>query len=68
MLDVDTGTVWCYEIARGHHGEFNLKLVAGRSWLYDRYLEEFNVADPTPTKVRELVEQQRAAGGGQARP
>jgi len=57
MLDVDTGTIWCYEMSGGRH----LKLLAARSWIFDRYLEEFNVADPTPTEVRQLVEQQQAA-------
>lgn len=57
MLDVDTGTVWCYEMSGGRH----LKLLAARSWIFDRYLEEFNVAAPTPTEVRQLVEQQQAA-------
>jgi len=57
MLDVDTGTVWCYEMAAGRH----MKLLAARSWIFDRYLEEFNVAAPTPTEVRQLVEQQQAA-------
>lgn len=57
MLDVDTGTVWCYEMVGGRH----MKLLAARSWIFDRYLEEFNVATPTPTEVRQLVEQQQAA-------
>jgi len=58
MLDVDTGTVWCYEMAGGGR---HLKLLAARSWIFDRYLEEFNVAAPTPAEVRQLVEQQQAA-------
>lgn len=63
MVDVDTGTLWCYEIARGRTGEPFLKLMAARSWMADRYLEEFNVADPTPSQVRALIEQQRALRG-----
>jgi hypothetical protein len=60
MMDVDAGTIWCYEIDRGQHGELQLKLVAARSWIYDRYLEEFNVAEPVPGAVRAMVEQQRS--------
>ena len=61
MLDIDTGTVWCYELARNQPGSgAHLKLVAARSWIFDRYLEEFNVAAPTPAEVRQLVEQQQA--------
>ncbi|UCD27312.1 MAG: hypothetical protein JSV03_09270 [Planctomycetota bacterium] len=60
MLDVDTGTIWCYELQKGTRGELQLKLVAARSWIWDRYLEEFNVADPIPGAVRAMVEQQRS--------
>jgi len=34
--------------------------------MYDRYLEEFNAGSPTPTEVKQLVEQQRLARQGQA--
>ena len=47
MMDVDSGTIWCYEIAKGQPGMgSSLRLVAARSWIFDRYLEEFNVAAP----------------------
>ena len=39
ILDVDAGTIWCYEYTRGSAGP-RLQLVAARSWFYDRYLEE----------------------------
>ena len=45
---------------RGQSGEPQMKLVAARSWIYDRYLEEFNVAEPVPGAVRAMVEQQRS--------
>jgi hypothetical protein len=60
MMDVDTGTVWCYEMERSVSGQLQMKLVAARSWIFDRYLEEFNVAEPTPGAVRQIVEQQRS--------
>lgn len=68
MMDVDSGTLWCYELQHGANGEPQLKLVAARSWVYDRYLEEFNAADPIPSAVKVLVQQQRAAqiSGGAA--
>lgn len=59
MLDVDTGTIWCYELQRAANEELLLRLVAARSWTSDRYLEEFNVADPVPGAVRMMVQQQR---------
>lgn len=58
MLDVDTGTLWCYELVPGPGGAKQMKLVAARSWIFDRYLEEFNVAEPTPSAVADLVEKQ----------
>ncbi len=56
MVDVDAGNVWCYEYSR-EMGK--LRLVAARSFLHDRYLEEFNVAPPTPSEVAELVKRMR---------
>lgn len=61
MVDVDTGTVWCYELERtGATGEPRLKLLAARSWVFDRYLEEFNTTEPIPSEVRAMVQQQRS--------
>jgi hypothetical protein len=59
MVDIDTGTLWCYQLARGREGELQLQLVAARSWIFDRFLEEFNVAKPTPSEVQMMVRQQR---------
>ena len=59
MVDVDSGTVWCYEIQRGVNSDVQMKLVAARSWIYDRFLEEFNVGDPIPSAVRSMVQQQQ---------
>jgi len=66
MLDVDTGTIWCYELDRAANDELLLRLVAARTWASDRYLEEFNVADPVPGAVRVMVQQQRAVRQNQA--
>lgn len=60
MMDVDTGTIWCYELDRGPTGELQMKLVAARSWIFDRYLEEFNCAEPTPGAVHALIRQQQS--------
>ncbi|MCP4593787.1 MAG: hypothetical protein GY842_23895 [bacterium] len=56
MVDVDAGTIWCYE---WDEGRGSLRLLAARSWRYDRYLEEFNVGEPTPREVESLVEIER---------
>ncbi len=62
MLDIEQGTIWCYEIDSGE-GVRKLRLTAARSWLYDRYLRDFNCAAPDFRAVQQLVEQQRAAIG-----
>lgn len=61
MVDVDAGTLWCYEIVPRGAKDRGLRLIAARSWLYDRYLENFNVSGLTPEQVADLVEQARAA-------
>lgn len=58
MLDVDTGTVWCYEIDTVD-GVRKLRLIAARSWVYDRYLTNFNCSGHSPSEIRDLVAQQR---------
>jgi hypothetical protein len=60
MLDIEQGTIWCYEID-SVSGVRKLRLTAARSWLYDRYLRDFNCAEPDFRAVQELVAQQRAA-------
>ncbi|MHC4092538.1 MAG: hypothetical protein ACYSVY_20080, partial [Planctomycetota bacterium] len=57
MVDVDAGTLWCYEYVSGKR---TLRFVASRSWVYDRYLEEFNAGDPPVAEIERLVEEQRA--------
>lgn len=59
MLDIEQGTVWCYAIDR-EQGTPKLRLIAARSWLYDRYLRDFNSTEPTYRTVRDLVARQRA--------
>ena len=69
MLDIEQGTIWCYEIDN-IDGVRKLRLIAARSWVYDRYLKDFNCAPPTYGQVQELLAQQRAApsatAGGRA--
>jgi hypothetical protein len=67
MVDVDTSTMWCYEV---DPDKPMLKFVAARSWKFDRYLEDFNVDPQTaPAVIEDMVEQQRqrrleSMGGG----
>jgi hypothetical protein len=63
MLDVDQGTIWCYAF-ENVAGTSKLRLVAARTWVYDRYLQDFNCAAPDFRTVQKLVAQQRAQPGG----
>lgn len=65
MLDIEQGTIWCYEID-SISGVRKLRLTAARSWLYDRYLRDFNCAEPDFRAVQELVAQQRVSSRPQS--
>ncbi len=56
MVDVDTMNIWCYEYLKGGP---KLRFAAARSFMYDRYLENHNCEDLSPSDVKALVEQQR---------
>ena len=56
MVDVDAMTIWCYEYLSGSK---ELRLVAARSWMYDRYLENFNCLSPSPSEVEKIVQLER---------
>jgi hypothetical protein len=60
MIDTDAGTLWLYQYKLPG---FQLKLLAARSWMYDRYLEEYNCAPLTPSEVAELIDQQGGKNG-----
>lgn len=63
MLDIEQGTIWCYEVDSSA-GARKLRLIAGRSWLYDRYLKDFNCASPTWKTVQGLIDQERSRFDG----
>lgn len=65
MVDTDAGTLWLYQYKMPG---YQLKLLAARSWMYDRYLEEYNCAPLTPSEVAELIEQQGGKNGSTAEP
>lgn len=55
LLDIDAQTLATYVYDPRAN---RLKLAAARSYRYDRRLEEFNTADPSPDEVRQLIERQ----------
>jgi hypothetical protein len=65
MLDVDQGTIWCYafDVVGGTR---KLRLIAARTWVYDRYLQDFNCAKPDFREIQALVTQQRERSTGAA--
>lgn len=58
MLDIEQGTIWVYEMDQVN-GTHKLRLTAARSWVFDRYLKDFNGAEPTPDMIRDLLSKQR---------
>lgn len=53
MMDVDAGTIWCYEYLPATR---KLMLVAARTFRYDRYLEDFNNDRQTsPEQVQAML-------------
>lgn len=56
MMDVDNSTIWCYQYVPSMR---KLQLVAARSYMYDRYLENYNFGGPTLEQTKRLLEQER---------
>lgn len=56
MMDVDAGNVWVYEYMPVTR---RLRLAAARSFVYDRYLEDYNCESPTIDDIRLLLDRQR---------
>lgn len=55
MMDVDSGCVWCYEYLPSTR---KLKLVAARSFMFDRYLANYMNETPFPEEVQEMLRNQ----------
>jgi hypothetical protein len=63
MVDSKAETIWIYEINSHAPAHSRLKLVAARSWHYDKLLEEYNSAQPKPSEVKSIIEQLLRPGG-----
>ena len=55
MVDRTSETIWIYEINSRGAGQNRLRLLAARSWRYDRRLEDLNNAEPRPEQIRMLL-------------
>ena len=56
MVDTAGQTLWIYEISSYGPAHSRLKLLAARSWRYDRLLQQYNTAEPKPEQVKMLLE------------
>jgi hypothetical protein len=58
MVDTVSQTLWIYEINSMGPPHNRLRLLAARSWQYDRLLKQYNTAEPKPEQVRMLLEEE----------
>ena len=56
MVDTVGQTLWIYEINNRGPAHNRLRLIAARSWQYDRLLKDLNTAEPKPEDVRMMLE------------
>ncbi len=56
MMDVDNRTLWCYQYLPTTR---KMRLVAARSFDFDRYLEDYNYDGPTKDEVKAMLDDQR---------
>lgn len=56
LIDTRSRTIWVYEFFDRQTGFKQIRLMAARSWEYDRLLTEWNSADPTPQQIRSVLE------------
>lgn len=58
MVDTVGQTLWIYELNGTGPAHSRLKLLAARSWQYDRQLKQYNTAEPKPEQVKMLLEEE----------
>lgn len=56
MVDTRSKTIWIYELFDRQTGFKQIRLMAARTWEYDRLLTEWNSAEPTPQQIRSVLE------------
>ncbi len=56
LIDPGNQTLWVYEFNTRGQTFDHLRLMAARSFAYDRKLTEWNTGTPTPAQVREILE------------
>ena len=56
MGDTVGQTLWIYELNSRGPAHNRLRLLAARSWRYDKLLQQYNTAEPKPEQVKMLLE------------
>ena len=56
MVDTVGQTIWIYQLSNRGPVYNRLKLLAARSWKYDKLLEQYNTAEPKPEQVKALLQ------------
>ena len=56
MVDMVGQTLWIYQISSRGPVYNRLRLLAARSWRYDKLLQQYNTGEPTPEQVKILLE------------
>ena len=64
LVDAENGTINVYQWMPESR---KLQLLAGRSFLFDRQLDEYNT-EPSPRAIKEMVEKARRLGSPTTRP
>jgi hypothetical protein len=57
MVDMVNQTLWIYELNSMGPAHNRLRLLAARSWQYDRLLKQYNTSEPKPEQVKMLLEE-----------
>ena len=55
MFDVSAKTIWIYEFTSRAPAQTRLRLVAARSFQFDRLLDDYNTT-PRPTEIKDMLE------------
>ncbi len=55
MVDTAAQTLWVYELNSRGPAHNRLKLLAARSWRYDRLLQQYNTTEPKPEQIKMLL-------------
>jgi hypothetical protein len=58
MVDTVDQTLWIYELNSMGPPHNRLRLLAARSWKYDKLLKQYNTAEPKPEQVKMLLEEE----------